>query len=111
MDEFIKKHRGRPFSLDKRTVSVSVRMSPGEAAALDLARGMRQRGAYLRDIFANNAPRPIPAINIAAWQDLARASSNLNQLARHINSNGQASITEIQNALEAFRDSLIGIQP
>jgi hypothetical protein len=105
-----KKRKGRPLSECKRTVTVSVRLSVLEAVALDEARGHRQRGAFLRELFVGQVPRPVPSINLDAWQALSRAASNLNQLSRHLNSGGAATAQEALSVLEDFRDRLIGMR-
>lgn len=105
----MKQSRGRPLAgADKRLVTVSVRLSPVEAAALDSQRGTRQRGAYLRDVWTRTAPQPIPAINSEAWVELARCASNLNQIARFLNSGGQLDVDGLQSDLNELRAALIG---
>jgi Bacterial mobilisation protein (MobC). len=107
----MKKSRGRPLAgADKRLVTVSVRLSPVEAAALDAQRGTRQRGAYLRDVWTRTAPRPIPAINVEAWQELSRVASNLNQIAHFLNSGGRLDIDGLQSDLNELRSALIGAE-
>ena len=99
---------------EKRKHCLSVRLSPDELSMLDRLRrsgGMR-RGTYARlAIFANfaNLPRPIPTLNQEAWVSLSRASSNLNQLAKAMNSSptDTAEIAKVREALAEFRDQLI----
>lgn len=88
---------------------VSVRLSPDELAALDSARCGMRRGSYLRAAWLGKTlPRAIPPLNVEAWRALARAASNLNQIASTLNAGEQLDIVEIRAALTVFRRSLLG---
>lgn len=94
-----------------RTRCVSVRLSELELTALDRARGGHARGRYLRDTWldAPVAP-PIPSINQLAWQELARAAANLNQIAYHLHIGDTPDLPHLRADLAAFRCALIGAQ-
>ena len=54
------KYRKRKDDEDKRTVTVSTRLTPAETVRLDNLRGKIQRGTYLRLILTDNVPPYIP---------------------------------------------------
>lgn len=101
--------RDQPSDL-KREHCVSVRMNDDELLSLDEKRGQFKRGEYLRLAFFNALPPQIPELNIKVWQELARASANLNQLARHANSTQIIEVNELREQLSAFRNALIGAE-
>jgi len=85
-----KRRRYGPAPLDaavKRTHSVSSRFNTAELTRLDTQRAaiQMQRGEYLRTAALQNLPPTIPELNREAWIELSRTSSNLNQIARHLN--------------------------
>ena len=106
------KYRKGKDDEDKRTVTVSTRLTPGETARLDNLRGKIQRGTYLRLILTDNIPPYIPAINRPAYAELSRLGSNLNQIVRAFNTTGPPpeSIADIQSLLAELRLSLINLQ-
>lgn len=107
---------------EKRTLSVMTRLNQAEMDKLDAMRVpyAMTRGKYIRTrIMDEPLPRATvaPELNRMAWVDLARAASNLNQIAHHMNlaaNNNQAWLEELSNVaelyrtLQAFRQSLIG---
>lgn len=93
--------------MPNRNHCVSVRLDPEELAELDKFRGRIRRGTYLRLCFLGNPPPRIPSINREAWQALARASGNLNQIAAKCNTGDLPDIEEIREALKDFRMALI----
>lgn len=94
--------------MNKRCHCISVRVSPVELIQLDRERVRRQRGAYLRDTWLGKpTPVAVPAINQSAWQELARAAANLNQLARAANVGELPELSEVRTALSAFRAALL----
>ena len=93
---------------EKRHHCVSMRMNKSELKELDRRRDRMQRGAYVRQALLGKTPAIIPEINRQAYSELARSASNLNQIARHLNSGGQADVHEIVMALIEFRSKLIG---
>jgi len=71
---------------------VTVRFSPAEHQQLRLLAALHQMPAcsYLRDAaLSRPLPKPRPSINEAAYRELCRIGSNLNQLTRLANA-GQA---------------------
>lgn len=90
-----------------RTHCVSVRLSPSELALLDEQRGGRRRGSYLRAAWLGSVPAPVPAINRDAWQALARAAANLNQLTHAVNRDEVPELAIIRSELAAFRSALL----
>ena len=106
------KYRNRKDDEDKRTVTVSTRLTPAETVRLDNLRGKVQRGTYLRLILTDNVPPYIPAINRQAYAELSRLSSNLNQIARAFNAAGiiPEDIADIQSLIAELRLSLIKLR-
>lgn len=99
----------------KRNQRVSVYVTDSELADI-------QRKAKLRRIkppeFMRAAaldawppiPRPIPPINLEAWEALARVASNLNQLAKAFNTSGDlAVLSEARGLVAELRGRLIGL--
>ena len=105
-----------PLPADElRTFTVSVRLNAVELAALDAQRGpvQMQRGEYLRCASLHRLPPTIPALNREAWVSLARASGNLNAIARRMHEAAHGldatapPIEEISQVLADFRLTLI----
>jgi hypothetical protein len=108
-----KKKRGpKPKAAeDRREHCVSVRLNPAELAKLDAMKGQMQRGEAMRFAFLGTPPQPAPpAVNVRAWQQLARVQANLNQLARAANAGDAVEIKEVLEAVREFRNALIGVQ-
>lgn len=105
-----KKRRHREKS-ELRNHCVSVRLNKNELSDLDLRRGEYKRGEYLRTIFVDSEPLVIPEINSAAWVELSRSASNLNQLSHQLNMLGvkTSDVSEIQTLLADFRAKLLGV--
>jgi len=82
-----RRRKGGPAAV--RAITIGVRVSPSEYAALkDKAAHMGVTPAqWLRQAaLSRRLPSPpVPAINRAAYAELARLSANLNQLAWHAN--------------------------
>lgn len=100
---------------DYRGHAVTARFNGAELAELDRRRdtvGM-QRGEYLRAAALGQLPTSIPALNIQAWQELARVGANLNQ-AQHAINEGRATalpldvLNELRASLAEVRAALIG---
>ena len=105
-----------PLPVDElRTRVVSVRLNAAELAALDDQRApaRMQRGEYLRCAALHRLPPTIPALNRDAWVSLARASGNLNAIARRMHEAAHdldataPPIAEISQVLADFRLTLI----
>ena len=106
------KYRKGKDDEDKRTITVSTRLTPAETARLDNLRGKIQRGTYLRLILMDTVPPYIPAINRQAYVELSRLGSNLNQIMRAFNTIGSSPeyMTDIQSLLAELRLSLIQLR-
>ncbi len=87
-------------------------------AGLSVSEFLRRSGLQLA------VPRPVPAVNRAAWSELARSTANLNQLAHHLNESritGRAGhldadvlreeLRAMDNRIEDVRRRLIGEAP
>lgn len=91
---------------------VACRLTDAELAQLDLGRGVLTRGEGLRQLaLARRLPPHIPEVNRQAYAELARASANLNQLARRANIEGQLEVAALSASLAAFRLALLGVTP
>lgn len=93
---------------ERRTHCISIRLNDAELEEMN-ARNTTglSKGRYGREAILNQLPPTIPPINIEAWTALARASANLNQIARYLNYEQQVEINEIKNTLADFRNALI----
>ncbi len=109
--------RGHALSKEeRRRHAVMMRVNDAELAEIDTRRGDYDRGEFLRmSLFGMKQARPrpmtmIPELNQSAWLELSRSSSNLNQIARHLNEAGiqSADLPQIIILLTQFRDALIG---
>ena len=95
---------------DKRQHLVACRLTDAEQAQLERGRGELSAGEWLRTLaLARRLPRAIPEINHEAYRELARAASNLNQLARRANAADRLEITALAETLAAFRAALVGV--
>jgi len=106
-----RKSKRGPVSLDpseKREHCVSVRLNAAELVTLDQRRGVYQRGEWMRMAAMDKLPPTIPALNAQAWQELARAAANLNQLARAFNAGEKIEKGGVRDLLNQFRATLIG---
>lgn len=107
-----KRRRGRkPLAkIDKREHCISVRVNASEQVQIEAKRGQVSAGEYLRLAGLNALPPAPPSpLNREAWVELSRAASNLNQIAKTLNS-GEVSVETAHalDALRAFRFALIG---
>ncbi len=92
--------RGRPPIPvhERRTHLVGVFVNEAELTELRRrgdATGMADLATYVRRaVLAQRPPRGVvPAVNVAAYQDLARTAANLNQVTRHLNEGGRLDAT------------------
>ena len=93
----------------RRDFFVKVAISPEELGKLDRIRGRYPRASWMRMTAFGFLPPRIPEINMQAWVELSRASSNLNQIAARLNRRGMVEAAEVQSALKDFRNRLIGL--
>ena len=62
---------------------------------------------YMRHAALGRRIKPMPSVeNIDAWQQLARTTANLNQLARHANESGDVEIMQLSSVLRTLRDEV-----
>jgi hypothetical protein len=54
----------------------------------------------------NKPPRVVPELNRAAWVDLARSASNLNQLTHALNGGSLPSSSDLASVLDDLRHDL-----
>jgi len=94
---------------DRREHPLFVRVNLAELAKLDQLRGTRTRGDALRSLaLGQAAPVQVPEINVRVRAELARASSNLNQIAARLGAKRPVELDEIAKTLAQFRAALIG---
>ena len=93
-------------------MTIGVRVNAAERALLD-DQAMAARldvGTYLREAgLRRRVVGAVPAINVEAWRDLARAMANINQLAAHLNGGGrfdERGTARIGDALDALREEV-----
>lgn len=111
-----KRKRGpsaRPQAL-RRTKRLNVFFSPDEYEALETRKGRIGLSEYVRHcVFNSESAAPgvmIPELNLAAWTELSRVASNLNQIAHRLNMNEDVAFNEVRELFTAFRMSLINAQ-
>lgn len=85
-----------------RTVTVSVRLTPEEAAKLDKYRGKIQKGNYLRLLLNGAIPPIIPELNWEAYKKLHKISAQLE------NAKGKE-IEAFNSVVSDLRFALMGI--
>lgn len=103
--------RPRKDPLHLRSIRVTVRLTPAEHSQLRLLASLHQMRAcsYLRDAaLSRPLPEPRPSINDAAYRELCRISSNLNQLT-HLAHAGQPYLG-IFSAIRSLSDNLASIK-
>lgn len=112
-----KKHRGRSLlpSGRFRSKRISVYVSDEELEKLEISAKLENMSisAFLREIGINRKITPKPAkLDLQAYSELSRSASNLNQIAKVLNSNPEAVIDldNTKNALSEFRRSLICVR-
>lgn len=106
----------RPSS-EIRTTRISVYVTDAEAAEIRQRAVGRNPAAYLRSAVLSRLPVQVPEINRQAYVELARAASNLNQIAHSLNLlwqegglPGLAEIEDIRQELTDFRIRLLGLK-
>lgn len=111
MSEPAHKKRGRkPLPEDEiRGFRVAAWLTKEEAQELDEKRGKKARGEWLREAAFGAAVAVPPKINMEAWASLGHGLSNLNQIAKHLNSGRSIQQKALENEISAIRDKLLGI--
>jgi hypothetical protein len=99
---------------ENRTHVVMARFNSEELEKLENLRkvlGMT-KGGYIRMVALRENPTNtvVPELNRAAWIELSRSASNLNQIAKHLNESGfdTGVVDSIIQVLDDFRTALIG---
>jgi hypothetical protein len=113
MDAERRNRGGRPRKAEARTAQIMVRLTPSERAELMARAGERGAAEYLRAQGLGRAPRlprQVPAVNREAWEDLARALGNLNQVAHRLNSGERVLSAEILAAVDATRTEVVRLR-
>lgn len=112
LNESRKSRRGHPKldKTDRREITVSVRINDEELALLERKRGMLKKGEWLRMAAIDVLPPTVPEINRQAWVELARAHSNINQIAAKLNRGELMDVVFINAELAEFRKKLIGFK-
>lgn len=109
-----KRQRGRtPLEQsDKRNHCVSVRLNQAELDLINSKRGNMRLGEWLRCAAFDKLPPTVPEVNIKKWAELSTVSSNINQIAKHLNKNNSIDnslIIHIKKNLAEFRAALLGV--
>ncbi|WP_141008364.1 hypothetical protein [Escherichia coli] len=92
---------------------ISVRLNNEELQILNLKRGDKSKGEWLRMAFLHKFPSIIPEINVEAWKVLSDISQKLNRIATHIDSkskDNQLTHTElfaVKRQLQELRQYLL----
>lgn len=98
---------------DPRRHCVSSRLNQEELELLDSKRGKMKRGEWLRCAALDTFKKEIvvPQLNKEAWLDLAKVSSNLNQIAKQLNSNPTQTtlVAEVNTIVMELRLKLLGL--
>ena len=95
---------------DKRVYEYSLMLNLAELEQLDeLARSCKlNKASYIRSLIFNRLPTIVPQANIKLIADIGRVGSNLNQIARSLNSQNLQNADEVQTAINELRLALIG---
>jgi hypothetical protein len=111
MSEPARKKRGRkPLAEDEiRSFRVAAWLTREEAQHLDEKRGRKAKGEWLREAAFGAAVAVPPKINMQVWASLGHGLSNLNQIARHLNSGRSIEQKALETEISAIRDKLLGI--
>lgn len=95
----------------KRTHTLSARFNDEEIKQINTRRGRMTSGQWLRSASLGRAiPNPIPEANGLAWAGLAKLASNVNQIAKALNSHDYSTeANEVLQLIKEVRAKLIGI--
>lgn len=92
---------------------ISVRLNNNELQILNIKRGNKSKGEWLRMSFLQNLPPVVPTINTEAWKKLSDISQKLNRIALHIDSKSKDSrlthteLFAVKRQLEELRHNLL----
>ena len=94
----------------KRTHTLSARFNDDEIRQITARRGRMTSGQWLRSAsLGRPIPNPIPEANGQAWAGLAKLASNVNQIAKALNSHTRVETEEVLQLIKEIRAKLIGI--
>ena len=92
-----------------RKKEIKIRLSATEHAALVQKRGRMRLASWMRTTCLDGMPAAIPKINVQALAELHRIGSNLNQIARSVNSGSDATnLHELRAQVSDLRATLAG---
>ncbi|EBZ1621204.1 hypothetical protein AH860_25110 [Salmonella enterica subsp. enterica serovar Pomona] len=74
-----------------RTHCISVRLNHEELQILNVKRGEKSKGEWLRLASLDKLPTVVPSINIEAWKSLSEISQKLNILISHLENKSDGS--------------------
>jgi hypothetical protein len=94
-------------SNELRTHSVNILFNLYELQELDMLREKKARAAYIRSVFFDNAPPPVPEINRTAYVDLAKTANDIHQIKENIIQSDDIDFNELQLLLYEFRLNLL----
>lgn len=92
---------------NNRMKRVEVRLSNAEHSVMLARRGKMRLAAWMRHTCIQGIPPTIPTINQDALGELHRIGSNLNQIAKAINSGDAADLNSLRQQVSALRLALI----
>lgn len=99
--------------MNKRTKAIHFRVNKEELEKLDslVSQYNMRRGAYCRMATLKELAPLIPAINRMTYVELGKIGSNLNQIAKHLNSNSSEAFNfeECLIILNDLRSKLLGL--
>lgn len=95
----------------KRTHTLSARFNDEEMRQINTRRGRMTSGQWLRSAsLGRPIPNPIPEANGQAWAGLAKLASNVNQIAKALNSHDYSTeASEVLQLIKEIRAKLIGV--
>ena len=105
-----KRFQDKILESEYRFYNLKVRLNFEELEILDIIKSRYSRAEAVRYLIMSNIPSTVPSINQAAWVELSKSASNLNQIAYKLNSGDAPEIAEIRQTLETFRASLLGVK-
>ncbi|MHB8181752.1 MAG: plasmid mobilization protein [Acidithiobacillus ferrivorans] len=96
----------------KRTHTLSARFNDDELTQITARRGRMTAGQWLRSAsLGRPIPNPIPEANGQAWAGLAKLASNINQIAKALNSHdANVETAEVLQLIKDVRAKLIGVK-
>ncbi len=91
-----------------REKEIKIRLTHAEHSLLMAKRGKMRLATWMRESCLSGMPAAIPLINVRALSELHRIGSNLNQLARSVNSDISIDLQSLHDQASALRLALLG---